>query len=86
MQVTVMVPLHSIIQVAKLMLHNNTQAVDCCLSVSAVMHAGPGLCGLVNLGNTCFMNAAIQCLSGTVPLRQYLLGVSVGILFIIIVQ
>lgn len=32
-----------------------------------------GFCGLSNLGNTCFMNSAIQCLSNTTPLREYFL-------------
>ncbi|XP_006630766.2 ubiquitin carboxyl-terminal hydrolase 4 [Lepisosteus oculatus] len=33
----------------------------------------PGLCGLSNLGNTCFMNSALQCLSNAAPLTEYFL-------------
>lgn len=35
--------------------------------------AQPGLCGLSNMGNTCFMNSALQCLSNTSPLTNYIL-------------
>ncbi|KAI5746917.1 hypothetical protein M8J77_009021 [Diaphorina citri] len=34
-------------------------------------NVGPGLTGLKNLGNTCYINSILQCLSNTSPLREY---------------
>lgn len=34
----------------------------------------PGVCGLDNSGNSCYLNAVLQCLCSTVPLVEHLLN------------
>ena len=39
-----------------------------------IKKATNGQIGLANLGNTCYMNASLQCLSNIKKLRDYFLG------------
>ncbi|KAL8440392.1 hypothetical protein Efla_000280 [Eimeria flavescens] len=43
-------------------------------SLVDVWFATGGLVGLVNLANTCFLNAAVQCLSAVLPFSRYFLS------------
>ncbi|XP_047127037.1 ubiquitin carboxyl-terminal hydrolase 15 isoform X1 [Hydra vulgaris] len=55
---------------------NTSDQVSSYSSMSYEQHrtTKPGLCGLANIGNTCFMNSALQCLSNTTPLTKYFLS------------
>lgn len=36
------------------------------------LDAANGRCGLINMGNTCYLNSAVQCLSNITHLRQFI--------------
>lgn len=42
--------------------------------ISQVGSISAGMTGLKNLGNTCYMNSILQCMSATTPLARYFLS------------
>jgi hypothetical protein len=54
--------------------HSSKEPTAFQLSSSVCSFPGFGACGLTNLGNTCYANSAIQCISYLPLLRSYLLS------------
>lgn len=44
------------------------------LSIKKEAYKSHGLCGLINIKNTCFINSILQCLSNTLKLSDYILS------------
>lgn len=42
--------------------------------ISQIGSISAGMTGLKNLGNTCYINSVLQCMSATVPLARYFLS------------
>ncbi|CAF1154692.1 unnamed protein product [Rotaria sordida] len=53
---------------------SSSPRINYTLGSSSRRHFTPGLCSLSNLGNTCFMNSALQCLSNVPALTEYFLS------------
>ena len=44
------------------------------LIMNTEKYKNKGLSGLTNLGNTCFINSCLQCMSNTKPFTKYFLN------------
>ena len=52
----------------------DTVDIDKTINITNDFTNKKGLCGLKNLGNTCFMNSIVQCLSNSTELLDYMLS------------
>ncbi|KAG8049310.1 hypothetical protein GUJ93_ZPchr0009g1772 [Zizania palustris] len=61
-------------ELSRIMSNGSIMGMDLDSSSGSSKQVGSGLTGLDNLGNTCFMNSAVQCLAHTSKLVDYFLG------------
>ncbi|CAF0758967.1 unnamed protein product [Didymodactylos carnosus] len=64
----------SYISIESASMYQSSKASNSITSAIGTGQHPPGQCGLSNLGNTCFMNSAIQCISNVGELTSYFLN------------
>lgn len=66
---------NSEIRAAYIKFPNNFKVSECAFEIRDFRdNCETGLVGMFNMGNTCFINTAVQCLSSVRPLTDYFLS------------